>query len=98
MKPTRVPRDLIRENGFSRDLLAAYREAVRRYGDEPWVTGISIGVKEVGRGIDREAGMVIAIHVRRKQKMSRVPCVNRIPRSIRGVATDVSTDPRTLMH
>jgi hypothetical protein len=86
---TRVPRDLIRVNEFSRDELAAYREAVRRYGSQLWVTGISIGVKEVRGEVDRSAGIVIAIHIRRKQQMSRVPYAKRIPREILGVPTDV---------
>ena len=89
MSRTRVPRDLIRANEFSREVLAAYREAVRRYGDELWVTGISMGVKEIGGEVDADAGTVIAIHVRLKQDMARVPRANRIPPTILGVATDV---------
>jgi hypothetical protein len=86
---TRVPRDLARENGFSRDVLKAYREAVRRYGDKLWVTGISISIKEVAGALDTGAGPAIAIHVRKKEKKARVPPARRIPREIFGVPTDV---------
>ena len=85
----RVPRALARENNFGRDVQAAYREAVRRYGAELWVTGISIGVKEVGGEVDRSVGPVVAIHVRRKRTTARVPPADRIPRAILGVPTDV---------
>src|SRR5438552_2387523 len=89
MKASRVPRDLTRQNGFGRDVLAAYREAVRRYGTKLWVTGISIGVKEVGGEVDTAPGPVIAIHVRRKQRKGRIPRARLIPRKILGVPTDV---------
>lgn len=89
MTDSRVPRDLARENGFGRDVLAAYREAVRLYGTKLWVTGISISVKEVGGELDIAAGPVIAIHVRRKQKTARIPRADRIPDEILGVPTDV---------
>ncbi|HYC61999.1 MAG TPA: hypothetical protein VEK79_20780 [Thermoanaerobaculia bacterium] len=86
---TRVPRELSHENGFGRDVLAAYREAVRRYADELWVTGVSIGVKEIAGDIAPEAGPVIAIHIRRKQELARVRKVDRIPSQILGIPTDV---------
>jgi len=89
MTETRVPRDLARENGFSSDVLKAYREAVRRYGNELWVTGISISIKEVSGSLDIDAGPVIAIHVRKKEKLARVPPERRIPPEILGVPTDV---------
>jgi hypothetical protein len=85
----RVPRALAQENGFGRDVQAAYREAVRRYGTELWVTGISIGIKEVGGAPELDAGPVIAIHVRRKQPNGRVAAEDRIPPEILGVPTDV---------
>jgi hypothetical protein len=87
MNAIRVPRGLSQANGFGRDVLAAYREAVRRYGSQLWVTGITIGVKEVGGEVDRSFGPVIAIHVRKKAK--KVPQAHRIPRQILGVPTDV---------
>jgi hypothetical protein len=89
MTNTRVPRELARQNGFSRDVLAAYREAVRRYGSELWVTGISISLKEVAGKLDAGVGPVIAIHVRKKQKNARIPPASRIPREILGIPTDV---------
>jgi hypothetical protein len=89
MTEATIPRDLSRENGFGRDVLAAYREAVRRYAAELWVTGISIGVKEVGGEVDTGPGPVIAIHVRKKDKTARVPAANRIPAEILGIPTDV---------
>ena len=89
MTTTRVPRDLARQNGFSRDVLAAYREAVRRYGSKLWVTGISISLKEVAGELDTGLGPVIAIHVRKKQKNARIPPASRIPRKILGIPTDV---------
>src|SRR3954451_11167131 len=61
MKGTRVPHGLVRENGFTRDVLAAYREAVRRYGSEVWVTGITISLKETAGELDTGIGPVIAI-------------------------------------
>lgn len=89
MTGTRVPRDLARENGFSHDVLKAYREAVRRYGNKLWVTGISISIKEVAGALDTGAGLAIAIHVRKKEKKARIPPARRIPREIFGVPTDV---------
>jgi hypothetical protein len=89
MRGTRVPRALATKNAFGRDVLAAYREAVRRYGTELWVTGITISIKEVAGEPDTDAGPVIAIHVRKKQKNARIPPTNRIPREILGVPTDV---------
>lgn len=89
MTAGRVPRALARENGFSREVLAAYREAVRLYGTQIWVTGVSIAMKEVGGELDMGAGFVIAIHVRRKQKNARIPPASRIPTKILGIATDV---------
>jgi len=89
MTHTRVPREIIRQNGFSREVLAAYREAVRRYGTELWVTGISISIKEVGGELDTAVGPVIAIHVRKKQKNTRIPPASRIPTQILGIPTDV---------
>ncbi|HWS71123.1 MAG TPA: hypothetical protein VN605_03370, partial [Thermoanaerobaculia bacterium] len=62
---------------------------MRRYGDQLWVTGISMGIKEIGGEIDDAAGTVIAIHIRLKQELARVPRANRIPPTILGVATDV---------
>lgn len=87
MRASRFPRALSMKNGFGPDVLAAYREAMRRYGAELWVTGISIGLKEVGGKVDDGAGAVIAIHVR--NKTSKVPRARLIPRKILGVATDV---------
>lgn len=89
MTDARVPRDLARVNNFGRDVQAAYREAVRRYGDKLWVTGISIGVKEVAGEVDAGPGPVIAIHVRKKERTARIPSANRIPRTILGIPTDV---------
>lgn len=89
MTETRVPRELARANGFSRDVLAAYRDAIRRYASELWVTGISIGVKEVGGDVDAGVGPVIAIHVRKKQKIARIDPASRVPPEILGVPTDV---------
>jgi len=90
MNAARVPRDLFRVNAFGRDVLAAYREAVRRYGSKLWVTGITIAVKEVGGEVDPSFGPVIAIHVRKKEKkIARVQRARRIPRKILGVPTDV---------
>jgi hypothetical protein len=89
MTNIRVPRDLVRANGFSRKVLAAYREAVRRYGNELWVTGISIGVKEIDHEVSAASGIVVAIHVRLKQELARIPRAKRIPPAILGVATDV---------
>jgi hypothetical protein len=68
-------------------VLAAYREAVRRYGQELWVTGISIGLKEVAGKVDDGPGPVIAIHVR--MKASKIPRASLIPRKILGIVTDV---------
>lgn len=89
MKGTRVPRDLARENGFSREVLEAYREAVRSYGNKLWVTGISISIKEVAGALDTDTGLAIAIHVRKKEKTGRISPARRIPRHILGVPTDV---------
>jgi hypothetical protein len=84
-----IPRDIARANGFSPDALAAYGEAVRRYRGLLWVTGISIGWKEVRGQVDRAPGPVIAVHVRKKREMAKVPRTLRIPRAILGVPTDV---------
>jgi hypothetical protein len=84
-----IPREIARANGFSRDALAAYGEAVRRYRGLLWVTGVSIGWKEVRGQVDAEPGPVIAIHVRKKQEMAKVPRRLRIPATILGVPTDV---------
>ncbi|HUE90298.1 MAG TPA: hypothetical protein VMO26_29800 [Vicinamibacterales bacterium] len=84
-----MPREAARDNGFGRDVLRAYNAAVRRYGRELWVTGISVGIREVAGRADASAGPVIAIHVRRKDPDSRVPAKRRIPPTILGVPTDV---------
>lgn len=89
MRASRVPRDLSTKNRFSRDVLAAYREAVRRYAGKVWVTGITMGVKEIGGEADWTAGTVIGIHVRKKQRKGRVPRSRLIPRKILGIPTDV---------
>lgn len=89
MNPARVPRHVSRANGFGRNLLAAYREAVRRYATELWVTGVTIGLKEVGGAVDPSFDYVIAIHVRKKEAMADVPRARRIPRKILGIVTDV---------
>jgi hypothetical protein len=85
----RIPRDVTRANGWSRDALAAYYEAVHRYAGLLWVTGVTIGLKEVGGQVDLAPGPVIAIHVRRKQEIAKVPRRLRIPRTILGIPTDV---------
>lgn len=89
MRASRVPRELSRKNAFGPDLLAAYRAALDRYAEKLWVTGITMGVKEVGGQVDRAAGMVLAIHIRKKRTKGRVPRAELIPRTILGIPTDV---------
>ncbi|MEA2570980.1 MAG: hypothetical protein QOI24_2981 [Acidobacteriota bacterium] len=84
-----MPRDVARANGWSRDALAAYYEAVRRYAGMIWVTGVTIGLKEVNGDVDIAAGPVIAIHVRKKEQLAKIPRRRRVPRILLGVPTDV---------
>ena len=90
MKPDRVPRALSRDNALAHGVLAAYRAAVRRYAGKPWVTGVSISMRERDGDLLAEEGPVIAIHVRRKvRRRERVPKSQRIPTRILGIPTDV---------
>lgn len=73
---------------MSRAVLAAFREAVRRYGSRPDVTGISISIKERRRALVPSEGPVIAIHVARKRSVPKLR-TRRIPRHVLGVPTDV---------
>lgn len=89
LKARRVPRPLAAINGFDGRVLAAYREAIRRFGHKPWVTGVTIGIKERDGELTLDVGPVITIHVVRKIAARRVRASRRIPRKILGVPTDV---------
>jgi hypothetical protein len=89
LKARRVPQLLAAINGFDKRVLAAYREAIRRFGHKPWVTGVTIGIKERGGELRRDVGPVITIHVVRKIASRRVRPSRRIPRKMLGIPTDV---------
>lgn len=90
MRIAQVPRAISSSNGFDRQILAAYRTAVRRYAKKPWVTGVTIAVRERRKQLDVSDGPVIAIHVRSKRSsLLDVPKHRRIPSHILGVPTDV---------
>jgi hypothetical protein len=79
---------MLAASGVDDRVMRAYLEAAKRYADRPWVTGISISRKETAHRLTRSFDPVIAIHVRRKRRMS-AQSRNRIPKAILGVATDV---------
>ncbi len=89
MKQSRVPHALQAQNRLGDSTAAAYREAVRRYGDKPWVTGVMISLREKDGKLDLEGGPVIAIHVRKKVGPRYVVATRKIPGKILGVPTDV---------
>lgn len=90
----RLPRALTRRNALDRQVVAAYREALRRFSGRPDVTGISIGIKERSRHLLAAVGPVIVFHVRRKSP--DVPRRRRLPAAIHGVPTDVVRGDFTL--
>jgi len=83
------PRDLSRINQFDARTLAAFREALRRYGKASWVTGVTIAIKQRRNQLSTIDGPVIAIHVTKKLRPGDVPRSRSIPRRIGGIPTDV---------
>jgi hypothetical protein len=83
-----LPDWLLDASGITPPVRRAYREAVRLYADKTWVTGISVSRKEANGRLARTTTPVIAIHVRRKRKLSKTSKL-RIPEQILGVGTDV---------
>jgi hypothetical protein len=89
LKRSAIPRRISALNALDRQTLDAFREAVRRYEKRPWVTGVSISIKERRGELDTSAGPVICIHVRKKISKSRVPKSMKIQSTLLGVPTDV---------
>ena len=83
-----LPPWLAKAAGLDDRLMRAYRDAVRRYAGQPWVTGVSISRKETGGKLARSTDRVIAIHVRKKRRLGAASR-HRIPSEILGVPTDV---------
>ena len=86
---SKVTTDLLKAMAVPAEVIAAYRAAVRIYGERPWVTGIAVGRKTKKGRLQQSPRWVVAIHVTRKLPKSRVVKGNLIPDEIKGVPTDV---------
>jgi endonuclease G len=79
---------LLGQPGVTPAVRRAYREALRRFGHRPEVTGIDVGFKVKG-GRERRQ-LAVRIHVREKfRPASLLSKRERFPRSIRAVPVDV---------